>query len=110
MASPGNRQPELNIKDREIKRLFYYLFVYSRGAALRSRIVLMIMEKPMNKNEIRNRLNVNYRTVEHHISVLVKNKILDGDFRKYNSIFYINDQMKEYLCSAIDFLRAMGGL
>ncbi|MEM0128526.1 MAG: hypothetical protein QXO03_05550 [Thermoplasmatales archaeon] len=65
---------------------------------MRSRIVLIIMEKPMNKNGIRNRLNVNYRTVEHHVSVLVKNRILDGDFRKYNSIFYISDQMREYLC------------
>ncbi|MEM0127523.1 MAG: winged helix-turn-helix domain-containing protein [Thermoplasmatales archaeon] len=110
MRAPGDSFPELDIKDKEVRRLFYYLFVYSRGAVLRSRIVLMLMERPMNKNELSTGLNVNYRTVEHHISVLIKNKVLDGDFRKYNSLFYINDGMREYLYSSVEFLRKMGGL
>ncbi|MGC8645754.1 MAG: winged helix-turn-helix domain-containing protein [Thermoplasmata archaeon] len=109
METPGNHLPEIKIEDREMRMLFNYLFVYSRGAPLRSRIVLMLRERPMNKNELSTRLRVNYRTVEHHLSVLIKNNVVEGDFRRYNSLFYLKDGVRMLVEDALDALRRIGG-
>jgi predicted transcriptional regulator len=110
MRFPGGSNIDFSIDDKEIRRLFYYLFLYSRGGALRSRIVLMLRERPMNKNELSNVLNVNYRTVEHHLSVLIKNNVVEGDFRRYNSLFYIIEGMKEYIEASFRALQSIGGI
>ncbi|MDA8054069.1 MAG: ArsR family transcriptional regulator [Thermoplasmatales archaeon] len=109
MQPSGGPNNGFNIEDRDIRRLFQYLFLYSRGGALRSRIVLILRERPRNKNELSNMLGVNYRTVEHHLSVLLKNKVVDGDFRKYNSLFYLNGRMSGYIEESLETLEMVGG-
>ncbi len=84
----------IEIKDIHIRRLFYWLFFASKGGDTRLRIVQKLMNSPMNKNELSTELSLNYRTVEHHIRILMENNILDGDERKYDSIFYIKENMK----------------
>lgn len=64
----------------------------------------------MNKNELSKSLNLNYRTVEHHIKVLLENNILEGDERKYDSIFYIKENMKMIINKIVEKYNSdMGG-
>lgn len=88
---------DLNIDDIHIKRLFYWLFFASRGGFTRIQIVIKLLNSPLNKNELSVALDLNYRTIEHHIKVLVENNIVEGDNRKYDSIFYLKESVKPHI-------------
>lgn len=48
---------------------------HSRGAKNRTRI-LKELETPKNANQLKNKLNLNYRTVTHHLDVLEGNGLI----------------------------------
>jgi len=93
---------DLNIGDIHIRRLFYWLFFASKGGKTRFRIVKELLNSPMNKNELSKHLTLNYRTVEHHIKMLVENNIVEGDERKYDSIFYIKENIKIFIGEIVE--------
>ena len=63
----------------------------SRGGYTRARILKALMEKPMNKHQLSRELGLNYKTIEHHIRVLVENKIVEPSSPgKYGSVYYIH--------------------
>jgi DNA-binding transcriptional ArsR family regulator len=56
-----------------LKKLAWWLFVGTRGGNARLRICTLLREKPLNANQLSNSLNLNYRTVKHHLETLTKN-------------------------------------
>lgn len=100
---------EVNIEDIHIRRLFYWLFFASKGGKTRLRIIKELLNSPMNKNELSKSLTLNYRTVEHHIKVLLENNILEGDERKYDSIFYIKENMKMFINKIVEKYNSEAG-
>lgn len=51
-------------------RLWWWVLVGSRGGKTRARILKLLMEKPMNKNQLAKELGLSYTTVEYHVRVL----------------------------------------
>ncbi len=54
------------------KRL-WYLLAGTRGGINRARILRTLHERPLNANDLAGRLNLDYKTVRHHLDVLREN-------------------------------------
>lgn len=77
--------------DPNVKRLLWYLFAGSRGGENRRRIIDMLKEQPRNTNQLSESLNLDYKAVQHHMSVLEKNNLVTKEGEKYGVLYFISD-------------------
>ena len=94
---------DIEIKDNELKRSLFWLLIASRGGDTRIRILGLILNDPLNKNELSKSLGLNYRTVTHHLNVLIKNNITRED-QKYGGLVYVNEVLEGELKKIISKL------
>ncbi len=80
-------------------RLLYWLFDASRGGPTRLRLLKVLNKKPMNKRQLSLNLNLDYKTIQGHINILLENGIIFTPKKSYGSIFFISPEWenKEYL-------------
>jgi len=60
----------------QIKIVFWLLFVKSRGATNRIRIMSVLRNRPRNKNQLATELGIDYKNIQHHIKVLEGNNLV----------------------------------
>lgn len=80
--------------DPNAKRLLWYLFGGSKGGENRIRIIDMLKEKPRNINQLSESLNLDYKAVQHHISVLEKNNLITRVGEKYGVLYFISNYLE----------------
>ena len=68
-----------------------WLLVESRGGPVRSRILLLLRERPTNINRIARELNMDYKTVKHHLELLEKNGLVKRLGIRYGDVYFIED-------------------
>jgi len=78
-----------------MKNLIWYLFAGTRGGETRILIVTALKKKPMNMNQLSNTLNLDYKTIQHHIRILLDNQIISAVNKgKYGAVYFISDEME----------------
>ena len=78
-----------------MKNLVWYLFVGTRGGETRILIVTTLKKKPMNAHQLATALNLDYKTVQHHIRILLENQIISAVNKgKYGAVYFISDEME----------------
>ncbi len=94
---PSNKDDEYNIYfDPRFKRILWFLFASTRGGSTRAKIMSLINEMPANSNQISTNLNLNYKTVIHHLNVLIKNGLIITDDREiYGSTYFLTPLMEQ---------------
>jgi len=84
-------------------RLLYWLLNASRGGPTRVRLLKTIEKKPMNLHQLSKSLDMDYKTVQGHVELLIENEILETPKKKYGSVYFIspewedNDYLKKLL-------------
>ena len=68
--------------------MLWWIFVGSKGGKMRAKIISKIMEKPMNAHQLAQALNVNYRTITHHVDILLEHNLISGEGPKYGTIYF----------------------
>lgn len=78
------------------KYLLDYLLSGTRGGETRSRIILSLSKTPMNMNRLAKTLNLDYKTVQHHLRVLEENNIISIIKKgSYGALYHISSDMQE---------------
>jgi predicted transcriptional regulator len=77
--------------DRETRKLLFYLFTSTRGGFTRLRIIMMLLEKPLNTHQLSQELNLDYKAVQHHMKVLEKNNMVTKIGEKYGAIYHLSN-------------------
>lgn len=62
---------------------------------MRYRMIQYIRDHPANANQISEGLNVNYRTIEHHLRVLAGNNLITYMGDGYGKVYFLSDFMTE---------------
>lgn len=80
-----------------MKQILWYLIAGSRGGANRARIIKTLYERPYNVNQISEELDLDYKTVKHHIKVLKDHNIIfkSSGKKKYGALYFLSNHMEE---------------
>ena len=78
------------------KEFFGSFLQGTRGGSTCAKIMSLINEMPANSNQISTNLNLNYKTVIHHLNVLIKNGLIITDDREiYGSTYFLTPLMEQ---------------
>lgn len=80
---------------RSLKYLLGWLIAGTRGGVTRAKIIQALNETPQNANQLANLLQMDYRTIRHHLKVLQKNRITTSAGDRYGITYFISPQMEE---------------
>jgi PAS domain S-box-containing protein len=78
---------ELN-KSNKQKKLLYYLIKGTRGGRTRALILKNLIDKSYNANQLAKALNMDYKTIRHHLYILIKNGIIKSEKNGSKSAIY----------------------
>ncbi len=77
----------MELKDKPIRRLFWWLLAGTKGGPTRLLILMRLRDEPANANQLANALKLNYKTVQHHLEILLDNRLVERDDRRYDVRF-----------------------
>ena len=78
-----------------IKYLLGWLIAGTRGGLTRAEIISTLKESPQNANQLANMLKKDYRTIQHHLKILTKNKIIVSTGEGYGVTYFLSQVMEE---------------
>lgn len=59
-----------------LKQLLWYLIAGTRGGVNRARIIETVHRRPYNAHQLGETLGLDYRTIRHHLDLLLRNGLL----------------------------------
>jgi len=78
-----------------VKRLLWWLLAGSVGGLNRGRMLEALFNKPSNANELSKTLNLDYKTVRHHLDILEKNRLVTYTGTGYGKMYFPSDLLEE---------------
>jgi DNA-binding transcriptional ArsR family regulator len=82
------------MSDPNTKRVLWYLFAGSRGGTNRVNIIELLKEHPYNINQLAETLKLDYKAIQHHISVLEKENIISRVGEKYGVQYFLSNYLE----------------
>lgn len=84
--------------EKYLKRLIWYLFAGTRGGPSRADIIKALQNRPSNANQLAQTLQVDYKTVQHHVRILEENGlIVPSEKGTYGAVLFLTPKMEEAL-------------
>jgi len=74
----------------------WYVLTGTRGGANRLRILRAIDERPRNANQLAEELDLDYKTVRHHLDVLVDNGIVETSGDDYGAVYLPSQAARDH--------------
>jgi DNA-binding transcriptional ArsR family regulator len=75
--------------------LLWWLIAGTRGGVNRARIIRALRQTPQNANQLADQLELDYRTVRHHLKLLQKNGIITSAGESYGITYFLSLEMEE---------------
>ena len=85
----------MTLRTHSFRQLLLWLIVGSRGGVNRGKIIEAIKKEPLNANQLRILLEVDYRTVRHHIDVLQKNHLITSMGEHYGKVYFVSQELEQ---------------
>lgn len=95
------------VEDQELKRTLWFVLGGSRGGENRARIIHELSIRPLNLNQLAERLGVDYRTVTHHAGVLKSNSLVVTQGEKYGAMYFLSPRLQAGIGMFIEVVAAL---
>lgn len=81
---------------QRFKGILWYMVAGTRGGPNRARILDLLGTKSLNAHQISKELNLDHKTVAHHLEILSKNELVEKKEDKwYGNPYHLTSKMKE---------------
>lgn len=77
-----------------MQRVLWWLIGGSRGGKNRIRIIRTLAEHPMNANQLSETLELDYKTVRHHLRKLEENNVVTSMGEEYGQTYFLTEEME----------------
>ena len=75
----------------QTKIVFWLLFVESRGAANRIRIMSVLRKRPSNRNQLAKEIVIDYKNIQHHLKILERNNLVTKFGKNYGVVYCVSE-------------------
>lgn len=85
------------MKSNKQRKLLCYLITDTRGGKTRALILKYLVDKPYNTNQLARAMNMDYKTIRHHLDVLVKHGIVAKEKDGYTTWYSLSKNAQDSL-------------
>jgi DNA-binding transcriptional ArsR family regulator len=75
--------------------MLWWVFTGNRGGLNRARLIVTLKEQPMNANQLATKLAMDYKTIRHHLSVLLKNHLILEVGEGYGAMYFLSPELEQ---------------
>jgi DNA-binding transcriptional ArsR family regulator len=75
-----------------MEAVLWYVLTGTRGGENRVRLLQAVEERPRNANQLAEDLDLDYKTVRHHLDVLMDNDIVTNSGDDYGAVYLPTDR------------------
>ena len=86
----------------------WYLFSGTKGGTNRIRIIQLIRKRPFNTHQLSRELNVDYRTVLHHVKILTDNQFIECEGKKYGEVYFLTEMFEKEISTFEEIVKKLG--
>ncbi|MFW5927991.1 MAG: PAS domain S-box protein [Thermoplasmatota archaeon] len=79
----------------EFRRKISFLMLGKQGGENRIKILELLRERSYNLNQLANTLDLNYRTIKHHIEIMLDYGIIESSEEGYGQVYFISPRLEE---------------
>ena len=80
---------------KHLEKLLWWLITGKRGGVNRARIIKMIHDRPYNAHQLLRELDLDYKTVRHHIKILEDNKVIKPTGDSYSKLYFFTEEVED---------------
>jgi len=80
---------------RSLKYLLGWLIAGTRGGLTRAKMIKALRKTPQNANQLANLLEMDYRTIRHHLKVLQRNRLVISAGEGYGTTYFLSPTLEE---------------
>ena len=91
-----------------MKKILWWLIAGTKGGINRARIINELNERPYNAHQLSEKLELDYKTVRHHIKILEENKLITSTGEKYGTMYFLSSQLEDNYKLFKDIWKKMG--
>ena len=77
------------------RHLLGWLLLGTKGGFTRARIIKALKETPQNANQLATLLQLDYKSIRHHLGVLQKHRIITSVGDRYGATYFLSQTMEE---------------
>ena len=80
---------------KHLEKLLWWLIIGKRGGINRARIIKKLNDRPYNAHQLSKELNLDYKTIRHHIQILEQNKVIKVTGDSYGKLYFLTDEVEK---------------
>lgn len=90
------------------KMILWLIIAGTRGGVNRAKILNLVRNTPMNANQIAKELNLDHKTIAHHVKILSKNDLIVKEQKEYGAEYQLTHIMKKNQSALEEIMRKIG--
>lgn len=80
---------------QNFEKMLWWLIGGTRGGKNRLRIIMALDEQPMNANNLSEELDLDYKTIRHHIDMMEEHNVVEAMGEGYGKNYFLTEQMDQ---------------